>query len=214
MTSRKWVGLFMRTLILGGLTCLIVSFFVKGHEYAINLSPFNIIELLGLIIFFIGFGFVVSVVSQAGFFSYLFIHQFGIGMFRTYWTPIQAGLIAFVVFDLIYFPYRETKGDVPIYLYILMALGLLLYGLIVAKIKADQTNKSAFIPAVFLMVVVTTIEWIPGLQTSGVDYALLMIFPLLVCNTYQLLVLHKLTKEDSKTSTKTKKPTTKQKAKA
>ncbi|GAE93682.1 KinB signaling pathway activation protein [Gracilibacillus boraciitolerans JCM 21714] len=46
------------------------------------------------------------------------------------------------------------------------------------------------------MVVITSIEWVPGLRTSGGDYAWLMIIPpLVLCNTYQLLILHRLTEK-------------------
>lgn len=198
-------------MLIGGLAGLITSFFVKAEDYAAILNPMNWMELLGLLIFFIGLGLVFSVVSQTGFFAYLFINRFGLGLFRSFWPTVQVLLIAFVLFDLIYFPYQATKGEVAIYWYILMALAILVYGWIVATIKAKETNKQAFIPALFLMVVITTVEWVPGLRTEGTDYAWLMIIPLLACNTYQLLVLHRINpskpqKQDvSKTTTKKKK---------
>ncbi len=198
-------------MLIGGLAGLITSFFVKAEDYAAILNPMNWMELLGLLIFFIGLGLVFSVVSQTGFFAYLFINRFGLGLFRSFWPTVQVLLIAFVLFDLIYFPYQATKGEVAIYWYMLMALAILVYGWIVATIKAKETNKQAFIPALFLMVVITTVEWVPGLRTEGTDYAWLMIIPLLACNTYQLLVLHRINpskpqKQDvSKTTTKKKK---------
>lgn len=211
MNTRKLVNFFFKTLLIGGLAGLITSFFVKAEDYAAILNPMNWMELLGLLIFFIGLGLVFSVVSQTGFFAYLFINRFGLGLFRSFWPTVQVLLIAFVLFDLIYFPYQATKGEVAIYWYILMALAILVYGWIVATIKAKETNKQAFIPALFLMVVITTVEWVPGLRTEGTDYAWLMIIPLLACNTYQLLVLHRINpskpqKQDvSKTTTKKKK---------
>ncbi|RFA32655.1 KinB-signaling pathway activation protein [Virgibacillus dokdonensis] len=211
MNTRKLVNFFFKTLLIGGLAGLITSFFVKAEDYAAILNPMNWMELLGLLIFFIGLGLVFSVVSQTGFFAYLFINRFGLGLFRSFWPTVQVLLIAFVLFDLIYFPYQATKGEVAIYWYMLMALAILVYGWIVATIKAKETNKQAFIPALFLMVVITTVEWVPGLRTEGTDYAWLMIIPLLACNTYQLLVLHRINpskpqKQDvSKTTTKKKK---------
>jgi len=203
MTSRKLVGLFFKTLLLGGGAGLLASFIVEWDQYAKVMNPFDAMEMLGLIVFFIGLGLVFSAVSQTGFFAYLFINQFGLGIFRSYWRLVQILLVLFVVFDLIYFPYQEAKGGKPLYLFILMAGAILIYGLLVAKIKAKQTNRTAFVPALFLMVVMTTLEWVPGLRVSGYDYALLMIVPLLVCNTYQLLMLHKLSrKEESKVPVK------------
>jgi len=194
--SRNVVHLFFKTLGLGGLIGLIVSFFINPSIYSANLSPFNLMELLGLVLFYIGFGFLSAVVSQTGFFAYLFIHRFGLNIFRTFWPTVQVILIAFVLFDLIYFPYNAYNGTVSILWFILMAAALLGYGWIVAKKKAKETNQTAFIPALFLMIVITTVEWVPGLQSEGTDYATLMIFTLLACNTYQLFALHRLSKDN------------------
>ncbi|ASK61579.1 KinB-signaling pathway activation protein [Virgibacillus phasianinus] len=207
MNSRKWVGLFLKTLILGGVAGLITSFFVKTASYTRVLDPVDFFQLLGVVLFFLGLGFVFSLISQTGFFAYLFINQFGLGFFRSFWPTVQVLLVAFVVFDLVYFPYNANGKD-SLGLYILMSAAILVYGWIIAKIKAKQTNQRAFVPALFLMVVMTAVEWVPGLRTSGTDYAWLMIIPLLVCNTYQLLVLHRLTnpeQKEQKANTKSKK---------
>ncbi|WP_188456411.1 KinB-signaling pathway activation protein [Virgibacillus oceani] len=205
MNSRKWVRLFLTTLAIGGAAGIITSFFVKTASYTKWLNPFDFMELLGLLIFFMGLGFVFSLVSQTGFFAYLFINQFGLGLFRTFWPTVQVLLIAFVAFDLVYFPYNAADGEGSLILYIVMAAAILIYGWIIAKIKASQTNQRAFIPALFLMVVMTAVEWVPGLRTSGTDYAWLMIVPLLACNTYQLLVLHRITKTDTEKAANGKK---------
>ncbi|PAV27852.1 KinB-signaling pathway activation protein [Virgibacillus profundi] len=201
MNSRKLVGFFFKTLFIGGLAGLITSFFVKAEDYSNILSPIDFMELLGLVVFFIGLGLVFAVVSQTGFFAYLFINRFGLGFFKSYWPLVQVLLIAFVLFDLIYFPYQATKGEVSIFWYILMSAAILVYGWIIAKIKAKETQKHAFVPALFLMVVITTIEWVPGLRTEGTDYAWLMIITLLACNTYQLLALHRINKSGKEQET-------------
>ncbi|MFA1822938.1 KinB-signaling pathway activation protein [Virgibacillus oceani] len=199
MNSRKLVNFFFKTLLLGGITGLVASFFVKADEYLMFLSPFDAFELLGLVVVLTGMALVFTVVSQTGFFAYLFVNRLGLGVFRSYWSLVQILLIAFVVFDLVYFPYQATDGEVSIFWYILMSGAILGYGLIIAKIKVNETNKSAFIPALFFMVVITTVEWIPGMRTEGYDYTIIMIIVLLVCNTYQLLALHRINqKEDMK----------------
>lgn len=188
--------MFLKTLLIGGVTGLIISFFVKADTYAAVLNPFDLMEVFGLIVFFIGLGLVFAVVSQTGFFAYLFINQFGLSIFRTYWSKVQILLIVFVLFDLVYFPYKATDGKVSILIYIAMSAALFVYGWFIARIKVQKTNKRAFVPALFLMVVMTAVEWVPGLQTKGFDYVWLMIIPLLACNTYQLLVLHTLTRKE------------------
>lgn len=196
LNSRKLVGLFLKTLAIGALTSLIASFFVSKSIYVENLNPVDWVGLIGLFLWYIVYGLLYSIVSQAGFFAYLFVNRFGLGLFRSYWPTVQIGLIAFVVFDLIYFPYKATEGSISILWFILMSFSILAFGLIIAYIKAKQTHPRAFVPALFLMVVMTALEWVPGLRTEGTDYAWLMILSLLACNTYQLLVLHKLSNTD------------------
>jgi len=201
VTSRKLVNFLFKTFIIGGLAGLVISFFVKPGDYAAFLSPFDLFEVFGLVLFFIGLGLTFSVVSMTGFFAYLFIHRMGLNFFKSFWPTVQILIIAFVLFDLVYFPYQATDGEIAVYWFILMAAALLAISWVVAKRKAKETNKHAFVPALFFMVVITTVEWVPGLQVQGTDYAWLMIAPLLACNTYQLLTLHRITKtSDAKSS--------------
>ncbi|GGA87977.1 KinB-signaling pathway activation protein [Ornithinibacillus halotolerans] len=195
MNTRKVVNLFFKTLAIGGLVGLIVSFFVNiGGAYTENLQPFNLMGLVGVILFFIGHGLLYSVVSQTGFFAYLYVHRLGLSIFRSFWPIVQVVLIIFVLFDLVYFPYKGSDGEVSLIWFILGAFLLLTYSWIIAKIKAKETKAHAFIPALFFMVVFTVIEWVPALRIGfvGADFSLIMVLTLLACNTYQLLILHRL----------------------
>ncbi|KHE71707.1 KinB-signaling pathway activation protein [Halobacillus sp. BBL2006] len=194
MNSRKWVRLFLTTLFLGGVLTLVTSFILKHESYANVLQPFQLFELIGLLLFFAGFGFIFSIISQMGFFAYLTVNQFGKGVFRSLWIPVQLFLLAFTLFDLVYFRYQAAEGA-SLWPFILTALGLFILSLLVAWIKAKETNNHAFIPALFFMVVVTTVEWVPALRADGNDYVWLMIIPLFACNAYQLLLLHRLTND-------------------
>lgn len=197
MGSKQVVEMFFKALGLGGIAGLLTSFFVEADQFKQVLSPFDGMELLGLVVFFIGLGLVFSAVSQTGFFAYLFINRFGAGLFRSFWPTVQLLLIAFVLFDLVYFPYISSENS-PLWVHLAIAAFILVYGILIASLKAKETTKQAFIPALFLMAVMTVLEWVPGLRTSGAssnDYKWLMIVPLLVCNTYQLLALHRLNKK-------------------
>ncbi|MCA1012787.1 KinB-signaling pathway activation protein [Halobacillus halophilus] len=192
MNSRKWVRLFLTTLLLGGVLTLVTSFIFKQDSYVEVLQPFQLFELVGLLLFFSGLGFIFSVISQMGFFAYLTVNQFGKGLFRSFWPALQLFLIAFTLFDLVYFRYQASEeGSIAAYL--LTAMGILGISLVIAFIKAKETKPYAFIPALFFMVVVTTVEWVPALRAQGSDYIWMMIIPLLACNAYQLLLLHRLT---------------------
>ncbi|PBB05204.1 KinB-signaling pathway activation protein [Salimicrobium humidisoli] len=191
MNSRKWVRMFMTTLALGGTVVLIASFFFRADAYMEALDPLQIGELFGVLIFFLGYGLIFSVISQMGFFAYLMINQFATGMFRGFWRPLQAFLIIFTLFDLVYFRYLASD-DGNIWGYLATAAGLLVASYLVAKRKVYETNKTAFLPAMFFMTVITTVEWLPGLYLDDSAYTWLMIIGLFVCNSYQLLLLHRL----------------------
>lgn len=152
-----------------------------------------------MFIFFLVLGLTFAAISMTGFFAYLFVNRMGLNLFKGYWPTVQVGLVIFVLFDLIYFPYRASGGDIVIYWFILMAASMLAIGWVVAKIKAKQTKETAFIPTLFFMIVFTSAEWVPGLMVDGTDYAWLMIIPLLACNAYQILTLHRLPFVEKKT---------------
>lgn len=97
------------------------------------------------------------------------------------------------MFDLVYFRYIifANEGD-SIYSYVLVAALILLVGLAIAFVKMKLAEKKAvFIPSLFFMVVITIIEWFPALRLNDPVWLHLMIYPLIACNAYQLLVLPK-----------------------
>jgi len=196
VNSRKWVRLFLTTLAIGGITTAVIGVILNWGEYEKLFLRMDILEIAAVLMWHIGVGFIFSIISQMGFFAYLTIHRFGLGVFRSasLWNSVQIVLILFVLFDLVYFRYQvfAVKGE-SVVSYILIALFILLAGLVVAYVKSAQTNRGAFIPALFFMVVVTVIEWFPALRINDKDWLYLMLFPLLICNAYQLLILHKLT---------------------
>ncbi|MGA9227129.1 MAG: KinB-signaling pathway activation protein [Mesobacillus sp.] len=193
MTSRNWVNLFLTTLVIGAVTTGLVGFIVRWSEFQQLLSDFSFMEFFSILLWLMGVGLIFSILSQMGFFAYLTVHRFGLGVFRSLWNAVQVILIAFVLFDLVYFRFNSfaEKGE-SILPYLGLAGIVLIAGLVTAFIKAKQTNKEAFIPALFFMVVVTVIEWVPVLRVNEHSWLYLMLFPLLICNAYQLLVLHKL----------------------
>lgn len=210
MTSRNWVKLFISTLLVGGFTTGVVGFIVRWNEFESIFASFDILEILSVLFWLVGVGLIFSIVSQMGFFAYLTVHRFGLGIFKSHslWNSIQVILILFTLFDLVYFRYKAfaDEGD-SLLPYLGFALFLSIAGLAVAAIKAKQTNRHAFIPAVFFMVVVTAIEWVPVLRVNEESWLYLMLFPLLACNTYQLLILHKLNEDSQKQRSKlTKRP--------
>ncbi|MFC9449572.1 KinB signaling pathway activation protein KbaA [Bacillus cereus] len=203
MNSRKWVRLFLTTLFLGGISTVIIGFVLEWDKYNKFFQNFDGKEILAVSFWLMGVGFIFSVISQMGFFAYLTIHRFGLGMFRSssLWNAVQLFFIAFVLFDFVYLrSVLIANGEVSLGNNILVAGILFVFGAIVAYMKSKETNKKAFVPALFFMVVVTILEWVPALRINDTDWLYLMVIPLLLCNAYQLLVLHRLIGKTSKSA--------------
>lgn len=193
MNSRKVVYLFFSTLLIGSLSGTLVGFILDYQVYIED----TFLNLIFGLIWLMGISAAFSLISQMGFFAYLTVHRFGLGLFKSQklWNAVQIIIIVFVIFDLIYFRFLAfAEPGETIFGYFLMPLLLLVYGLIIAYIKAKDTNKGAFVPALFFIVVITTIEWVPALTVNDTKWLWLYVTPLIVANTWQLLVLHRLTR--------------------
>jgi KinB signaling pathway activation protein len=195
VTSRNWVKLFLTTLTIGGLTTAIAGFIVRWSEFQPYFTEFKLLDILSATIWLIAMGFLFSVISQMGFFAYLTVHRFGLGIFKStwLWNGVQLILTLFVLVDFVYLRYVSfAKVGDSLLPYIGLAVLILVISLIVAYLKMKQTNKGAFIPALFFMIVATIVEWVPVLRVNEKSWLYLMMFSLLACNAYQLLILHKL----------------------
>ncbi|MCM3768261.1 KinB-signaling pathway activation protein [Neobacillus niacini] len=193
MTSRNLVRMFMTTLVVGGLTTVFVGFIVRWNEFETYFTEFQILDIASTAIWLLFMGFLFSLISQMGFFAYLTVHRFGLGIFKSasLWNGVQIVLILFGLFDLVYLRYNNFAKQGESWLnYLWPALFLLVIGLIVAWFKQKQTNREAFIPALFFMIVATLIEWVPALKVNERSWFYLMLLGLLACNAYQLLALH------------------------
>jgi KinB signaling pathway activation protein len=200
MNSRNIVRLFLTTLLVGGVTAGIVGFIARWDRFAPMFTSFNIGGILSAFIWMFGVGLIFSVISQAGYFAYLTVHRFGLGIFKSVslWNAVQLLLIAFVLFDLVYLRFISFAHAEGIGSYLGLALLLFIVGLIVSYLKVKQTNKQAFVPALFFMTVVTTLEWVPVLRVNDKSWMYFMLLPLLACNAYQLLILHRLIEKSQK----------------
>ncbi|BAB03961.1 KinB-signaling pathway activation protein [Halalkalibacterium halodurans] len=191
MNTRKVVQLFFTTLIIGSLSGTIVGLLLDLDLYTSG----SVANLIVGIIWIAGISAAFSLIAQMGFFAYLTLHRFGLGIFKSVklWNWVQVILIAFVVFDLIYLRYIAfaQEGE-TIFHYMVMPLALLVYGAIIAYLKAKDTNKGAFIPALFFMVVITSIEWVPALTVNDPKWLWVYFAPLIAANTWQILILHRL----------------------
>lgn len=202
MTIRNWFKFFVRAMLIGGLITGVLGLFIRWEDaFASYFQAGQWGEFFAAFAFMMVMGFTVSVIAQMGFFAYLTIHQMGVNIFRslTLWNWVQILLIIIVIADLIIFRFRPGSASTS---QLLLYLGLLavLIGtsVTVAIIKARLTKKHALISALFFMIVVSTLEWLPVLmvRAENVDsWVTLLLFPILAVNAFQLLALPKYNKQ-------------------
>ncbi|MDW0116788.1 KinB-signaling pathway activation protein [Sporosarcina thermotolerans] len=208
MTIRNWIKFFFNALIIGGLVTAIIGLIVRWEFFSQYLSNGEYLEFLGAFIWMIFLGFTMSVVAQMGFFAYLTVHQFGVNLFKslTLWNWVQLLIIAVVLFDLIFFRFQLTEGNTGrTLLYITLLVSLLAVSIVTAYFKAKWTKKHTLISALFFMIVITTLEWLPALmvRSGNIDsWVTILLFPLLAVNAYQILMLPKYNRQSDEDKAK------------
>lgn len=199
MTIRNWLKFFSMSLLIGGAVTALVSLILQWNDFY---KPFYLAgdwkNIIVGFIWFVGLGFTMSVVVQAGYFAYLTIHQIGVNIFRslTLWNWVQLLLIFITIVDIIVFRFKPSaKGLGDWLLYSGLLILLVGVALFTAFQKVKLTGKKhVFISALFFMVVGSSLEWLIALwvKTSNADmFVALLIFPILSVNMYQLLILPK-----------------------
>jgi KinB signaling pathway activation protein len=205
LTIRKWIYLFWTTLLLGTVAALLT-----GIMLVLMFPDFSVLENskagfdLQSFAFIILAGATVSMLSEMGFFSYMIVRYIGMGVLRSklLWDILQLALILITVFDYIYLNYSGfAKPGETVFQYAALPIALLLVALIVAFIKAKQTNWNGFIPTLFFMYVVTVLEAVQALRLNSFASSIFMLVPLIACNAWQILMLHRLVKKEGEPST-------------
>ncbi len=208
MTIRNWVKFFFNALLIGGLVTAVAGLIVRWEFFSQYLVDGEIWQFIGALLWMVFLGFTMSVVAQMGFFAYLTVHQFGVNIFKTLtlWNWVQLLIIAIVLFDLIFFRFRLTSGDTERTLLYLTLLGSLVgVAIVTAYFKAKWTKKYTLISALFFMIVITTLEWLPALmvRSGNIDpWVTILLFPLLAVNAYQILALPKFNKQSDEDKAK------------
>ncbi|MFC4075373.1 KinB-signaling pathway activation protein [Salinithrix halophila] len=170
MTIRKLFFLFWTTCAIGTVTAPVAGFILQEVFGDIGL---NLVRQLWA-------GVMFGAVAQMGFFAYMVFNMVFTGFIRS--RNLYQGLQLLVTGIIL----ANLFTLQPI-----LALTVLLFSLAVAWFKMKATNPHGFIPALFFMTAATTLEAIPSLSQPLV-LILLMVITLLVCNTWQIMQLHRL----------------------
>jgi KinB signaling pathway activation protein len=189
LNLRKWFFLFWTALLIGAAGALgtgLIMMLVNG-EKTNGLNDF----LLYLLILF-GSGVMISVYSQMGFFAYLILNYMGKGVFpKRGWQIVQIVLTVLALLDVMFLRLfvggdRERISDIVLGIIILAA------AIVTAYVKVKLTHISALVPTLFFMIAVTIVETIGVLRIDVNAATIFIVVPLLLCNAYQMLILHRL----------------------
>lgn len=192
LSIRKWFYLFWTTLLIGAGGAVIAGLLLQVVNGGIDFKSTADSLIYPLIL--LGYGMLVSVYAQLGFFAYLILNYMGIGVFpRKVWQYIQITLSLLALLELIFLR-TFVGGGGNVVSDLLLGIGILLTAIIVAYFKVRSTNRSAWIPTFFFLTAITIVEII-GVLRIGVDSAtVFIVVPLIACNAFQILMLHRILK--------------------
>ena len=200
LSIRKWFYLFWTTLLIGAGGAVIAGLALQAANGRIEFKSTTDLVIYPLILF--GYGVLVSVYSQLGFFAYLILNYMGFGVFpKKVWQYIQLVLAVLSLLELMFLR-TFVGGERNVISDLTLAGAILLSAVIVSYFKVRSTNISALIPTFFFMTAISIVEVI-GVLRIGVDSAtVFIVVPLIACNTFQILMLHRILKPSVKGNAK------------
>lgn len=188
MNLRKWSKLFCLTLGIGGIASLIIGLILTTGDY----KPSSTADFFLYLLILFGAGMMVSVYSQLGFFAYLIVNYMGRGTFSIKtWNYIQLALTILALLELMFFRIFMDHSNTG-FTDMLLSLIILTTALVTAYFKVKATNSNALIPTLFFMIALTIVETIGVLNIGENAATTFTVIPLLACNTYQILMLHRI----------------------
>lgn len=190
MTLRKWFKLFWETLLVGAVAAIIAGIGLQIVSGGISFKGFS--DYVAFFVILFGYGMLASVYSQLGFFAYLILNYMGNGVFsKRGWQYIQMVLTVLALLELLFFR-TFVGGESGKWSDLILAGVILIVSVAVAYFKARMTNASAWIPTLFFLIAVTIIEIVGGLKINVDNATALIVIPLLACNIFQILILHRI----------------------
>lgn len=180
--------LFGTTILIGGGAALItgVVMMVCDPDFQIGGARGWAFNVIMMVLAGLSFG----AFAHMGFFAYLMLNYIARSIIkRPYlWVALQGFVAVFVLAEIVYWTH---DSEFPPNAYWLVPLLLLLGSLLIAWRKVYETSPGAWIPTLFYMIAVTTIEGLPGFRSGGLWTQLTFtLVPIFVCNAYQILRLH------------------------
>lgn len=136
-------------------------------------------------------GFALGAFAHMGFFAYLTLNYIARSIFkRPYlWVTFQGFVTLFVLVEIMINLYDTNFPQATFWL---LPLVLVALAAVVGWFKVKETSRGAWIPSFFFMVTITVLEANPGFKSGSLSSLVYMLLPLFICNTYQIMQLHRL----------------------
>ncbi len=197
MNLRKWMKLFGITILIGAIVTIVGSVSIQLFN-----PDFRDVEASGWLSYILMMaliGMTFGAFSHMGFFAYLMLNYIARSIFRRpyTWVAIQGFITVFVLVEIGYWTYDT---NFPSFTYWLIPFVLVIGSVIVGWFKVGQTSAGAWIPTVFFLVSITTMESVPVFKTGDISSLLYQLIPLFICNAYQIMQLHRLLGKSSDAS--------------
>lgn len=189
VSIRVWLSWFGKTLAVGAGATLVTGLFLTRATLT---SPS---EVLVAAVSYAWFGLLFGAVSQMGLFAFLWLQRLGLGLVRRpfVWHGFLLVLVAVVFVDVAYLRHAAFGTGESLLGYFGLPAGVLAWALAGAWWKVRLTHRQAFVPTLFYLFAGTLLEAVPVLRGDNPVQITLMLVPLLLCNTWQVLTLHRLT---------------------
>lgn len=190
MNLKKWGFLFGMCMFVGLAASVITGSIMQWTDHDFGFMGLKAAGFNAFMMAIVGLMF--GAFSHMGFFAYLTLNYIALSIFRRsyLWNALQGYSVVFAAVGMGYMLYEQRTNG---WLFWMLPLTLLVCAALVSALKMKQTNKSAFIPSMFLLFTVTFIEAWPALQGElNISAIIFMMLPLFACNSYQILMLHRL----------------------
>ena len=189
MSLRKWAKLFGTSIAIGGIVSLVVGVVMAylDPDFAIPKADDWIYNLFT----FLFSGLTLGAFAHMGFFAYLTLNYIALSIFKKpyLWVALQGFATLFALVEVVINLYDTS---LPASTYWLLPALLVLASAAVSWRKARETTKSAWVPSLFFLIVVTVLEGNPAFRSGSISSLIYMLLPLFACNTYQILQLHRI----------------------
>ncbi|WP_219644103.1 KinB-signaling pathway activation protein [Cohnella sp. CFH 77786] len=189
MNLRKWMRLFGVTILIGGAVSVLTGIVMKLADptFVIPKADDWVYNIFNMFLS----GLTLGAFAHMGFFAYLTLNYIARSIFkRPYlWVAFQGFVVAFVLVEVAVNMYGT---NFPSHAFWLLPVVLTACSALVAWRKAKETSKGAWIPSLFFMIAITVLESNPAFRTGSISALVYMLLPLFVCNTYQIMRLHRI----------------------